>query len=353
MITKYEIRFFRVGTASKGGDAIFIRLYDEYDHPTVIVIDGGYTEDGNKIIRYMVDKCGLNTIDLIINTHPDIDHILGLIQLFKSDEIEIKKLVMNRPWRDSNLDCSFFKDGRITDKSLNERLTRTFRKAYELEKCAKEKIGENNIIHPVVGNTYFDCLTILAPNKEAYRSYLLESDKTPASNLTLYSSQPKKSKYATEFYHQGDTIKWFEDETTSPINETSIVSLLKLPKTNILFTGDAGKRTLSQALDELSNRFGDIKIHKMQLPHHGSRKNISPYLIKRINANAYYVSCPPEGLEEGHYSRRLTNMILDNNPDVAIFTTKNATLYTYSNLDIKGKPATKLDFSEEMDGQPN
>lgn len=32
MITKYEIRFFRVGTASKGGDAIFIRLYDEHDH---------------------------------------------------------------------------------------------------------------------------------------------------------------------------------------------------------------------------------------------------------------------------------------------------------------------------------
>ena len=166
MITKYEIRFFRVGKASKGGDAIFIRLYDEHDHPTVIVIDGGYAEDGNKIIRYMVDECGLNTIDLVINTHPDIDHISGLIQLFKSDEIAIKKLVMNRPWRDSNLDCSFFKDGRITDKSLNERLTRTFQKAYELEKCAKEKIGENNIIHPVVGNTYFDCLTILAPNRE-------------------------------------------------------------------------------------------------------------------------------------------------------------------------------------------
>lgn len=351
MITKYEIRFFRVGKASKGGDAIFIRLYDEHDHPTVIVIDGGYTGDGNKIIRYMVDECALNTIDLVINTHPDVDHISGLIQLFKSNEINIKKLIMNRPWRDSGLDSSFFKDGRITDNSLNRRLTDSFKKAYELEQCAINKIREGNIVHPVVGKTYLDCLTILAPDKESYRNYLLESEKTPDSAPGAPSSLFRKSKYVIESYQQGDKIEWFDDEKTSPINETSIVSLLSLPNINILFTGDAGKRTLLQALDELNYRFGDIKIHKMQLPHHGSRKNINPDLIKRINADVYYVSCPPDGLEEGHYSRRLTNMMLDNNPDATIYTTKDATLYTYSNLDIKGKPATKLDFSEIMDGK--
>ena len=49
MINAYEIRFFQVGNASKGGDAILIRLLDEYQKPTVIVVDGGYKETGEKI----------------------------------------------------------------------------------------------------------------------------------------------------------------------------------------------------------------------------------------------------------------------------------------------------------------
>lgn len=88
MISKYEIRFFTVGHSSKGGDAIFIRLYDENDNPSVVVIDGGYSEDGDKIIRYMLDECQLSYIDYVINTHPDVDHISGLLTLFRSDEIK-------------------------------------------------------------------------------------------------------------------------------------------------------------------------------------------------------------------------------------------------------------------------
>ena len=44
MITAYEIRFFQVGNASKGGDAILIRFLDEFQKPTVIIVDGGYSE---------------------------------------------------------------------------------------------------------------------------------------------------------------------------------------------------------------------------------------------------------------------------------------------------------------------
>lgn len=83
MITAYEIRFFQVGNASKGGDAIFIRFLDEYQRPTVIIVDGGYKETGGKIIEYM-KSLNISVIDLVINTHPDIDHIAGLIRLIGS-----------------------------------------------------------------------------------------------------------------------------------------------------------------------------------------------------------------------------------------------------------------------------
>lgn len=48
-INKYQIRFFSVGTESKGGDAILIEVFDEYDKPHLTIIDGGYSEDGQKI----------------------------------------------------------------------------------------------------------------------------------------------------------------------------------------------------------------------------------------------------------------------------------------------------------------
>ena len=38
---KYHIRFFRVGVASKGGDAIVIEVFDEEDNPHIAIIDGG------------------------------------------------------------------------------------------------------------------------------------------------------------------------------------------------------------------------------------------------------------------------------------------------------------------------
>ena len=112
MITAYEIRFFQVGSASKGGDAIFIRFLDEYQRPTVIIVDGGYKETGGKIIEYM-KSLNISVIDLVINTHPDIDHISGLIRLFEETTFTIKKLIMNRPWKDSNITANYFADNRM------------------------------------------------------------------------------------------------------------------------------------------------------------------------------------------------------------------------------------------------
>lgn len=326
MIKAYEIRFFQVGKTSKGGDAILIRLINEYNQPTIIVIDGGYAETGEKLKKYL-ENIGITTIDLVINTHPDIDHISGLIRLFEEDSITIKKLIMNRPWKDSNITADYFNDNRITDKSVNKRMTEAFKYAFNLEQVAIKKIGEKNIIHPVVGNTYFDCLTILSPSKTLYRKKLLESDKTPSSIENLsFKSFARKSKKLIRY------IKGLMDwilEDTSPINETSIVTFLSLPDRNFLLTADAGRNNLTEALHYKSNR-EDLKfksIEVMQLPHHGSRKNISPDLIRQINASDYIISCPPQG--NNHPSRRMINMILETNPTAKIYTTLDCNSFVF------------------------
>ena len=335
MIKAYEVRFFRVGTSSKGGDAILIRLVDENNNPTVIVVDGGYKENGDRIIEYL-NSLGISTIDLVINTHPDIDHISGLIRLFEEESLTIKKLIMNRPWRDSNITADYFYDGRITDNSVNKRMTEAFNYAYQLEQAAIAKIGENNIIHPVVGNVYFDCLTILGPSKNLYRTKLLESDKTPTtigdSSTNFFSRTVKK----LVLYIRG-FMSW-KNEDTTPINETSIVSLLCLPDKNYLLTGDAGRICLGEALDYKSTSYPIAyqSINVMQLPHHGSRKNVSPELIRRVGAQEYIISCPPNGLESHHPSRRMVNMVLEQDSSAQIYNTANCSSFVFHyNLGIR------------------
>lgn len=350
MITAYEIRFYRVGNASKGGDAILIRLLNEYKQPTVVIIDGGYKEDGEKIINYL-KSLNIATVDLVINTHPDIDHISGLIRLFEEESLTIKKLIMNRPWRDSNITADYFADNRITDKSVNKRMTEAFKYAYQLEQAAIAKIGESNIIHPVVGNNYFDCLTILSPSKDLYRTKLLESDKTP----TTVDDDNKTKSFAKTMKKLVRYFKGFmlwRDEDTSPINETSIVTMLSMPDRDYLLTADAGKNDLKEALDYKDSQLGLVNksIDVMQLPHHGSRKNVTPALIQRIGAKDYIISCPPNGLDCHHPSRRMVNMVLEKVPRARIFTTAGCGCFVFHyNFNWQLLPQTPMSAFDEIE----
>jgi len=74
-----EVVFFDVGQ----GDAIFIETLENYQ----ILIDGGPT---NVILEKLGNEMGFwdRTIDLIILTHPEHDHIAGLIEVLKRYEVE-------------------------------------------------------------------------------------------------------------------------------------------------------------------------------------------------------------------------------------------------------------------------
>jgi len=76
----------------------------------------------------------------------------------------------------------------------------------------------------------------------------------------------------------GDEI--FPDDDTSPENNMSVVQFANLCGENILLTGDAGRATLSEAI-EYSPVAGLTLpgIDKIQVPHHGSRHNVSSELL--------------------------------------------------------------------------
>lgn len=349
---KYLIRFFQVGTGSKGGDAILIRLFDEKDGEHLVLIDGGYKDTGDRIVKYIKSECSTLHIDAVFNTHPDRDHISGLVSVLNDDDITIGFIVMNRPWRDAKFTKEMFNDNRITDNSLIKRLKDAFTIADEIASIAKEK--DINIYSGFAGDNWNEgVITILGPSKSLYKRGLLSSDKTPKSYIEDGLGDYVATNYTEEDYVKGKEIEWYDDENTSAVNQTSLVLALHIGNYKMLLTGDAGKEALGAALDYYDDNIGNSKDFKVvQLPHHGSRKNIDPTILGRFGTPEYIISCPPEGESEGHPSRRLMNKILELKPQAKIYVTKKVNFIFHKNVPVSNcttqEPATS---ASKIDGR--
>src|ERR1043166_10313837 len=91
----YEVDVLPIGE-KKSGDAICIRYGTPQTGYTIILIDGGYSDDSDKIIRHIETHYKTNRIDHIILSHADNDHACGLIGVM--EHFEVGALWMNRPW---------------------------------------------------------------------------------------------------------------------------------------------------------------------------------------------------------------------------------------------------------------
>ncbi|MFA5021670.1 MAG: MBL fold metallo-hydrolase [Patescibacteria group bacterium] len=101
-----QIYFFDVGQ----GDSIFIKTPNRYN----ILIDGGV----NNLVLYKLGKYLPfydRTIDLVILTHPDSDHLVGLIEVLK--RYQVKNILLTKISDDSAVYKSFWQT--IKDKNLS------------------------------------------------------------------------------------------------------------------------------------------------------------------------------------------------------------------------------------------
>ena len=226
----FEIDLLPVGSEKKSGDCIAMRYGDLVkgkEKQTVIIVDGGYAGTWKDTLKPFLRKyynCEINGklhIDLVVLSHPDLDHVSGLVEMAKDDEVEIGMIMMHRPWKE--LSPSWFRDGRITKNSLKDRLGDAFEKAKEL---ADETLNISQTKLEVGTYTFNKAsITILGPTSKFYKTCIANCEKTPqqANNVeNLPQSQGGKGAIAFEPYVKGK-IKWDDSESTSPINESSLI----------------------------------------------------------------------------------------------------------------------------------
>ncbi|PIQ91867.1 MAG: hydrolase [Parcubacteria group bacterium CG11_big_fil_rev_8_21_14_0_20_39_14] len=207
-----EVNFFDIGQ----GDAIFIETPEKIQ----ILVDGG---PDAKILEKLGKEMPFydRTLDLVILTHPDPDHLNGIIEVFK--RYKIKKIVYTG----------------VVPEDLKQKGVDI------IEKSKAEKII------------------------------------VKAGQRVDLGQTPLDSKHLTEQVYI-DILYPFEDITGqkfSDFNQTSIVCRLVYGKISFLLTGDAPKSAEYQLLAKQVNLDSDI----LKVAHHGSKTSTTNYFLEAVS----------------------------------------------------------------------
>ena len=275
----YEIDFLNVDS-KKSGDAICIR-YQTNGVQRIHVVDGGFQATGDKVVTHINDHYGKPTyIDAVVVTHPDGDHAGGLRSVLET--YSVGELWMLRPWLYADELIDRFK--RFTSvENLKKRLKELYPNLLALEDIALRKgiVIKEPFQGAAIGN-----FNVMAPSKARYLDLVVESDKTPEHHERTEDVFSGLFGMLNEAARTLVAVLWgdenFSSEPTSAENEMSIVQYVNLCDNKILLTGDAGRDALTEAADYAPYVGLALPgIDRFQVPHHGSRRNVSTELLDR------------------------------------------------------------------------
>lgn len=286
----YEIDFIPVGEGTRSGDAICLR-YGDLNGPRtnqfVVVIDGGTVESGSKLVDHLRTHYQTDVVDLVVSTHPDGDHTSGLRTVLT--EMTVGEVWMHLPWEHTDEIARMFKDGRVTDNSVRESLRKSLSVAHEVQEIATKRAIR--ITEPFTGTSdATGRLVVCGPSLDYYESLLPEFRGTPepaseAEMLIAKAFEILKEAAKMVVEERWDLETLGDDGRTSAENNTSTILCLQGEDDRLsLLTGDAGIPALTHAVGRLESHFGDLpsRLKFVQVPHHGSKRNISPALLDRI-----------------------------------------------------------------------
>jgi beta-lactamase superfamily II metal-dependent hydrolase len=273
----YEIDFLPVGDSN--GDAICLR-YGGANGFWVHVVDGGFTDTAATVINHLRTHYGANIfINHMVLSHADNDHACGLVGVLKA--IEVKNLWMNRPWLYAREIIQNF-HGNWTLQGLIDHIREKHSYLVELEDIANRRgIPIRSVFQ---GDKIGQHFTVLAPSRDRYVRLLPDLDKTPqsyAEKKGIIPSILEGAKTVIDAVRESWGIETLDNDppATSPSNETSVVQWGVFEDKRVLLTADVGPAGLSEAFIYAVNSGRYQRPDFVQIPHHGSRRNVTPTVL--------------------------------------------------------------------------
>ena len=337
----FELDFLPVGDGERSGDAIAMR-WQQPDGFYVAVVDGGTKESGEQLIEHVRRWYGATFINLVINTHPDQDHASGLQVVL--EKMPVLGLWMHRPWMHPEKIRHLFANQQFTTKGLSGRIKAALDAAYELEQIAKRK--NIPITEPYEGLS-FGPLLVLSPSQDFYLQLVPHFQSTPEARFNppggMFAGMARAALYGLAQITESwgfETLR--EDGFTSPQNESSVVLYARFSGRGILLTGDAGQQALARAyLSALGRGIDLAQCRYYQVPHHGSRRNVSPKILDALLGPKLPANTAPTrsaiasvGAASTSHPRRIVCNAFRRR-GVAVASTKGATKYFYHGYPLR------------------
>lgn len=294
-----EVDMLSVGNA----DCILVSFYSGGSVHRVL-IDGGNKGDA-PAIRGFLRGLNITKIDDVLSTHPHDDHSGGLIELLSDTTLTFGKLWSHVPhWHVESMD----KVRAALKAAGTSEEGDTIRKSLETAASIFNIAKGRNIPHeePFKGKR-IGKLEVCSPTVEFYAGLVAEftdADKIKAEDATngRYELQTLLEETMSKSILGGalSGSSLLADPHTAPENESSAVIGTQHDGKILLFTADAGNCALTNVVSSYTVK----GLHWVQIPHHGSRRNLTESLIETFAPTYAYVSATGN---EKHPRRAVVN----------------------------------------------
>ncbi len=267
------------------GDCILLYFNDE-SH--CIMIDTGTKRSYSKgVLRSEIEK--LNTVDLLILTHTDEDHIGGILKYY--EDKSKKDNIFKEVWFNSGSlikDKLGLKNNQLLEIPLNDPddLEISIKQGITLEKelISRNILHEDIIIAGDHHNIQSGNIKILSPEIGDLRTFCSFWEIEQNKNLEMTRAND---------YGQiiGDLVKVKYKEKGTIANKTSIAFIFEFAKLRILLMGDAYPSVIEMNIRKLGyDETNKLKLNVVKISHHGSIYGISPELLNIIDCNDFIIS---------------------------------------------------------------
>jgi beta-lactamase superfamily II metal-dependent hydrolase len=322
------------------------------------VVDGGRLDTAQTIVDHIDKYYSGYFINHMVLSHSDNDHACGLIEVLR--RYEVKHLWMNRPWLYASEVIQHF-HGNYGLMGLIAEMRDRHPYLVELEKIANEK---GTLIHEVFQGAEIGAFKVLAPTRARYVDLIPDLEKTPtayrddsalAKSSGLLRSIVEGMKKWLEESWDVETLSNNPQPPTSASNESCVVQYGTLEDgRNILLTADVGPIGLAEAADYAA-QLGLTRPTAVQVPHHGSRHNVTPAILDRwlgekkpLGTNVGSAFCSI-GANKPDYPRgQVKNAFMRRGYKVYATRTKWISHYFGSTL-LGATPAVAEEFSNEVE----
>jgi len=278
MFNGLEVDMLYVGNA----DCILVTRWVN-SVPTNVLIDGG-NKSAIAALRPFLENRGIGFLHAIVCTHPHDDHAAGLIELLKDESIGIGTAYVHIPQLHTDAVALEKALRSVAGSAEADSIRKSLATAKDLvAACKARKI---TIVEPFAGASV-EFMTVAGPSVQFYEELLTEF--TDADSIKAVDFQQTMHKIWSDLHDNAvealDTELPQNPQTTPENNSSAILGCIQDGK-KYLFTSDAGVSALEKAreLYDLTNCYW------MQIPHHGSRRNINPALIKQFSPTFAWVS---------------------------------------------------------------